>query len=192
MDLFRRSPPTRLLVLSMIALAFAGCAGLPLTREALDWKVGDFALARTEKTGWKGISGDETLRLIYVKRGETSENWTEKAEVTELPIAITLSGRVSWNPESVMNADKADMQKKQCSTDMWTVIQKDETSILYEWQDIKCPGHFSQHEIVRIVLGRRYLWIVGYGIRNKSSSAEERTAMIENLLKAKVFTTERP
>jgi hypothetical protein len=187
MDLFRRSPLTRLLVLSVIALAFAGCAALPPTSEALDWKVGDFVLTGTEKTGWKGIRGDETLRLLYVKRGETSEHWTEKAEVTELPIAITFGGRVSWNPESVMNAEKANLQKNQCSTDMWTVLHKDETSILYEWQNIKCPGYFHQQEIVRIVMGRWYLWFISYGIRDKTFSADKRAALIENLLKAKVI-----
>lgn len=187
MDLFPRSPLTRLLVLSVIALAFAGCAVSSPTREALDWKVGDFVLMETERTGWKGLSGDETLRLTYVKRGETSENWTEKAVVTELPAAITFLGTsVHWNPESIMNAEKADMQKVPCSTDMWTVIQKDETSILYEWRNIRCPGYFLQHEIVRIVMGRWYLWKISYDIRNKSLSAEERTAMIGNLLAAKV------
>ncbi len=188
MDLFPRSPLTRLLVLSVIAFAFVGCAVPATTSEALVWKFEGFVLAGTEKTGWKGIRGDETLRLVYVKRGETSENWTEKAEVTELPIAITfLSTTVRWNPESVMNAEKANMQKKQCSTDMWTVLQKDETSILYEWQNIKCPGYFHQQEIVRIVMGRWYLWFISYGIRDKTFSADKRAALIENLLKAKVI-----
>jgi hypothetical protein len=182
-----RSQLMRLLVFNVIAFAFAGCAVLGPTSEALDWKVGDFVLLGTEKTGWKGIRGDETLRVVYLKKGETPEHWTEKAEVTELPIAITfLSARVSWNPESIMNADKADMQKRGCPTDMWTVLQKDRTSILYEWQNIRCPGFFHQHAIVRIVMGRWYLWIISYGIRDKVLSADERTGLIENLLTAKV------
>lgn len=188
MDLFRRSRLVSLLVLSVIAFAFAGCAGTNVlgTNESLDWNPGHFVLVDKEKTGWKGIRGDETWRRIYAKQGETHKNWTEKAEVTDLPIAITLGGRVSWNPESVMNAEKASKQKKQCSTDMWTVLQKDETSILYEWQNISCPGYFHQHAIVRIVMGRWYLWMISYGIRNKVLSADERRELIENLLKAKV------
>jgi hypothetical protein len=91
-----------------------------------------------------------------------------------------------WEAESVMNNQRADLGKKQCSTDMWTVLQKDETSILYEWQNIKCPGYFHQHEIVRIVLGRWYLWLISNGIKDKTLSGNERTALIENLLKAKV------
>jgi hypothetical protein len=188
MNSFLRSLLTKSLVLIVIILAFTGYAAiLPSTNESLDWNTGNFVLVSKEKTGWKGIRGDETERLIYVKQGEEKlEKWTEKAEVTELPIAITLSGRVHWNPESVMNSEKASLQKKQCSTDMWTVIQKDETSILYEWQNIRCPGYFHQHEIVRILMGRWYLWMISYGIRDKVLTADERRELIENLLKAKV------
>src|SRR3990172_13015262 len=90
-------------ILSVIALAFAGCATVPPpTNEHLDSNVGNFVLVAKEKTGWKGIRGDETSRLIYAKQGETPENWTVKLEVTDLPIAITfLSSTVRWNPESI-------------------------------------------------------------------------------------------
>ena len=121
-----------------------------------------------------------------MKRGETPDHWTQKVEVTELPIAITLSRKVSWNPESVMNAEKSSVQKKGCSTDMWTVLQKDQTGILYKWQDISCPGYLDQHEIVRIVMGRWYLWFISYGTREKKLSADERREAIENLSKARV------
>ena len=121
-----------------------------------------------------------------MKRGETPDHWTQKVEVTELPIAITLSRKVSWNPESVMNAEKSSVQKKGCSTDMWTVLQKDQTGILYEWPDISCPGYLDQHEIVRIVMGRWYLWFISYGTREKKLSADERREAIENLSKARV------
>ena len=182
MDLFRKSPLTRVLILSVITLAFAGCAA-----EFFDWNPGNFVLVGRKKTGWKGIGGDETETLFYVKQGETPGRWTEKAEVTELPIAITfLSATVRWNPESIMNAEKTDKQKRGCSTDMWAVIQKDETSILYEWQNIRCPSYFHQQEIVRILMGRWYLWMMSYGIRDKVLSADERRELIENLLKAKV------
>lgn len=189
-DLFRGSPLTRVLALSAITLAFAGCAAVfGPTNESLDWKPGNFVVVGKEKTGWKGIRDDETERLIYVKQGEEIlEKWTEKAEVTELPIAITfMSSSVHWNPESVMNADKAKVQKKGCSTDMWTVLQKDETSVLYEWQNIRCPGWLHQHNIARIVMGRWYLWMISYGIRDKVLSVDERRGLIENLLKAKVI-----
>jgi hypothetical protein len=184
--LFRESPLPRLLISSVIGLAFAGCAVLAPTSESLDWNVGDFVLLGAEKTGWKGIRGDDTLRRVYIKRAETAERWTEKAEVTEWPIAVTLGGRFSWNAESVMNADKASMRKQGCSTDNWTVIQKDEASILYEWRNISCPGFFHQHAIVRIVMGRWYLWFISYGIKDKTLPADERRALIENLLTATV------
>jgi hypothetical protein len=79
-----------------VALTSVGCTAGP--DEVLDWNPGTFVLADKQATGWKGIRGNETFRLIYLKQGETPEHWTEKVEVTELPIAITLGGKVHWNP----------------------------------------------------------------------------------------------
>lgn len=159
-----------------------GCA----TEESLNWKPDVFVLAYREKTGWKGVRGNDTWRHIYAKPGVTAQNWTEKAEVIELPIAITLGGKVRWNPESVMNAEKARAEKQRCPTDAWTVIQQDGSSILWEWQNIKCSGYLHQHELVRIVMGRWYLWTISYAIRNRDLSSEEKAALIEDLMSAKV------
>jgi hypothetical protein len=180
MGLFRKCFLDSLLALSAISFSLVGCAG---TNERLDWDLGTRCLAFQEKTGWIGINGDETLRKIYAKQGETSENWTEKVEVTVLPIAITFGSKTRWNPESIMLAEKG---RKQCPTDMWTVLQKDQSSILYEWKDISCPGYHHQYEIVRIVMGRWYLWMISYGVKNKDLLESEREILMESLLKAKV------
>ncbi len=132
------------------------------------------------------MRGNETWRHIYAKPGVTSENWTEKAEMTELPIAITLGGGVRWNPGSVMGAEKARVEKQRCSTHGWSVLHQDGSSILWEWQKISCPAYLHQHEIVRVVMGRWYLWMISYGIRNRDLSSDEKTALIENLMSAKV------
>ena len=185
----RRNKKKYLLLLSCFSLLCTpfGCATvLPSTNEYLDWDVGNFVLMDGEKTGWKGFRG-ETYRFIYVKRGETSKNWTVKLEVTDLPIAITRGSRIHWNPESVMNAEKANMQKKQC-TDVWTVIQKDEKSILYERQNISCPGYLHQYELGRIVMGRWYLWWISYGIRDKVLSEDERLFCTETCPQACIYT----
>jgi hypothetical protein len=167
-----------------VAFTSVGCAAA--TDEVLDWNPGNFVLADKQGTGWKGVSGNETFRLIYVKQGQTPEEWTEKAEVTELPIAITQGGRVHWNPDSVLSSEQATAQKKGCSTDRWTTLQQDSTSILYEWREISCQGYLHQHEIGRIVMGKWYLWMLSYGIKDKELSADERAEMIHALLTAKV------
>jgi hypothetical protein len=109
MDAVRTPQLTTLLVFGLTASVLAGCAGtsLPGTNESLDWKLVGFAVADKEKTGWKGVKDDETWRLIYAKPGATPQTWTEKVEVTQFPIAITLGSPVRWHPESVMNAEKA-------------------------------------------------------------------------------------
>jgi len=171
---------------SITGIAGVAAAGTPLAEESFSWKPAGFVLVHKEKTGWKGVRGNETWRYIYAKPGVTAQNWTEKAEVTELPIAITLGGRVRWNPESVMNAEKARAEKQRCPTDAWTVIHRDESSILWEWQNINCPGYLHQHELVRIVMGRWYLWSISYAIRNRDLSGEDKTALINDLMSAKV------
>jgi len=173
------------------ALAFlfsqSSACRLPATEESLDWKPSGFVLADKVSTGWKGVGGNETWRQIYAKPGETAENWTEKAEVIELPIAITLGGTIRWNPESLMSAEKDRVEKLGCSTDAWTVLQHDESSILWEWRRIKCPGYLEQHEIERIVMGQWYEWEMFYAIRNRDFSSDEKTELIKDLMRAKVI-----
>lgn len=177
----------RSLFASSMGLGFVGIAAdLSRAEESLNWRPDGFVLVHKEKTGWKGVRGNETWRHIYAKPDVTAQTWTEKAEVTELPIAITLGTRIRWNPESVMNAEKVRAEKQQCSTDAWTVIHQDGSSILWEWLTIKCPGYLHQHELVRIVMGRWYLWMISYAIRNKDLSSEEKAALIKDLMSATV------
>jgi hypothetical protein len=179
---------TRSLFATAVALMCApgAAAAFPATAESLSWKPSGFVLVAREKTGWKGIRGDETTRGIYAPPGATSANWTVKAEVTNLPIAITLTGKFHWNPESVMNRERAVTEKQHCSTDGWRMLEKDESSILWEWKDIKCPEYLHQYEIVRVVMGRWYLWILSYGLRNRELSADERAELIRDLQSATI------
>ena len=183
--------PLMLLIVGVTNVELAGCAATRRgINESLDWTVGEFYFVGKERTGFKGIRGDETWTVIYGKREETPTNWTEKLEVTNLPIAITfMNPSVRWNPESVLKKLEANERKKGCS-EPWTVLQKDTTSILYERQNISCSTYLHQYEIDRIVMGRWYLWLIDYGIRDKALSTEERTVLIEKLLKAKVIVGE--
>ncbi len=185
---FRARGLAKLLVIGTIAVALAGCAPIAAVNESLDWKVADgFVYAGKEDTGWRGVRGDSASSLFYVKAGETRGNWTERAEVTTRVVAETPGGGFHWRPESLMNRIRESL-KGRCRTDDWTVLRHDQTSILYEWKDIDCPGYLDRHELVRIVIGRWYAWIIHYGIRNKALSSEARTAMIDNLASAKVVS----
>ncbi len=179
-------------LLSVISMVFGltGCTavGPSGADESLHWKPSGFVLAHEERTGWKGVRGNETLRRIYAKPGVTAENWTEKAEVTELPIAITQGGRVRWDPVSVMNAEKARLEAQRCSTRAWTVLNQEASGILWEWREIDCPAYLHRHELVRVVMGRWSLWMISYGIRNRELSDEERAELIRDLMSAKVLS----
>lgn len=180
--------PARLLPVVSMVFGLTACTGVgpSATNESLSWTPAGFVLAYQEKTGWKDVRGRETLRRIYAKPGATAENWTEKAEVTELPIAITLGGKFRWDPVSVMNAEKARMEKLRCSTHGWTVLNQETSSILWEWPQIDCPAYLHQHGLVRVVMGRWSLWMISYGIRNRALSDDERAGLIRDLMSAKV------
>lgn len=170
----------RKIISYLIALTFSGCAVTSLSaNEYLDWDVGGFEPVFKEKTGWKGVGGNETFTHVYKKPGETAKNWTVKLEVTNLPIAITLGSSTRWNPESILNS-----ANKNCSD--WKVIEKNNNSILYERTNIRCPNYLHQQEVGRIVMGKWYLWWIFYGIRDKTLSEDKRNELVNALLKAKV------
>lgn len=73
-----------------------------------------------------------------------------------------------------------------CATSRWTTPQQDSASILHEWRDISCEGYLHQHQIGRVVLGKCYVWMLSYGMRDKELSADERAMRIQTLLTAKV------
>ncbi len=145
--------PKRGIVVIVIALAFAGCAGLRANKESLDMNFGDYVYVAHSRVGPSGIGTMDT----YAKPGATVENWTVKLVVIEIPNTIIFYfwpwEGYKWNAESVMNYYKV-RKLKACPTGMWKVVQVDPTSILYEWLDISCPGVlFQRYEIGRIVMG---------------------------------------
>jgi hypothetical protein len=172
----------------LVLFVFQSCATSDFlkTGESLEWAPpNDFAPVQRISTGWKGITGDYTYRTIYLRRTDTDESWRVRSESLQLPIAATSSGAFHWNPDSVMSWLKASVEKN-CSTADWKILDKDDTSMLYEWENISCAAWPTQHEIVRIVLGKWYVWIISFGVRDISWSALEKDMLIANLRDAKV------
>lgn len=167
--------------------ACSGVGNILGSNEVLDWKVHrEYVFVSSKRNGWKGVNGDETINSYYVKNGQTTDNWTGRASTIQWPIAITHTGKMHWTPESVFNALKKEKEEINCSTDSMIILNQDKTSILYEWKDIQCLGMLDQHEITRIVMGRWYLWIIYYGVRNTTLPDERRSELIANLKKASV------
>jgi len=180
------------LAFAVLAVICAGCASPRPPYESLDWNPGsDFDRVYQAKPGVSGIRTAKEWESYYVKRGENSDNWTLRAESEYWPVDFTYSGPFHWQPNSVMAYIKANQNGMRCTTDDWTVLQQDKASILYEWKNIACANYQpEQQEIVRVVMGRRRLWIIWYEIRNTTLSSDERTALIENLLTARVMDGE--
>jgi hypothetical protein len=178
-------------ILVLICLTLTGCAILPPMNEKLDWTVSDgFTLESSRGTGHRGVRGDYGHEYLYSRESEAIEDWTEVAVSREIDIGMTNFSSMSWNPESVMNSIKNNYKKNQCSTDTWTILNQDETSILFEGDVLNCQDYGSQHQITRIVLGKWYGWEIHYGIRNKVLTDDERAKFVDNLMSAKVLTVE--
>lgn len=175
----------------LIGFTLASCAILPSMNEKLDWTVIEgFTLEASRGTGYRGIRGEYAYEYLYLSEGETLEDWTEVAVSREIVIAMTNFSSMSWNPESVMNSIKNNYKKNQCSTDEWTILNQDETSILFEGDVLNCQDYGSQHQITRIVLGKWYGWVIHYGIRKKVLTEDERTKFVDNLMSARVQIVE--
>jgi hypothetical protein len=187
-----------------LVLVGIGCASTPQIYESLDWNPGpDFERVykqypvRTDtKLQWfipyqaapvplLGLRPNPTGWVsFYVKRGETADNWTVRAAsvLREIDSTDALGG-FHGQAERLMAYKK---EWNQCDTKDWTVLQQDATSILYEWKDLSCHYYDAPQWITRIVMGHTRVWSISYDIRNTTLSADERTALIENLSTAKI------
>lgn len=82
-------------IVTAIALALAACEGVSAIGESLDWTVKDnFMLAEEHGRGWRGVRGDTATTRFFVKRGETRENWSERAgKAPAMPPAYVVHNR---------------------------------------------------------------------------------------------------
>jgi hypothetical protein len=180
--IFARIP--NLLIYIFVAFAITGCAVLPSTNEVLQWQpVEGFNLADSRKTGWSGISHD-AYEYLYIKGDVNDKYWKERAVAIEYVVAQTTFQRFHWNPENIMNYVRKKYEEIPCPTSSWTVLEQDESSILYEWDNIKCSTIADQYKISRIIVGFWYAYEIQYGLRNKEISEDERSLFIENLMGA--------
>ena len=181
---------TELSALAAMVFVGIGCASPRPSYESLDWNVGPgFDRVYQARPDVSGVRTARDWESYYVKSGETVDNWTVRAGSVLEDIGSTAEG-FHWQPESVMAYIKANQNGRRCATDDWSVLQQDATSILFEWKNIACGAHPEQQQVTRIVMGRRRLWIIWYGIRNTALSPDEHTVLIENLLTARVMSGE--
>jgi hypothetical protein len=131
------------------------------------------------EAGWKVGSSSEgpnhSTIIEYIHEGDDINNWKELVTVQ----SFRKSRRAPSSPDEMLRLLKA-IREKQCpgSTE-WNVIDKNESSILYEWQAKPCLGWPEQHEIAKIIYGRYSYFVLHYTAKMYQLPADARTHWIK-------------
>ena len=133
------------------------------------WKVGHYAEIP-----------NQYVITEFIPEGDDINNWEELLTIQHFP---PLWGGPS--PEDALNKLKAIREKKCPGVTKWNIIDKDERSILYEWQATPCIGWPDQHEIARIIYRKYDTYFLHYTLKTYQMSAEQRSKWIKKLLNAK-------
>ncbi len=134
-------------------------------------------------SSWKfasqsGVPGQYYI-IEFIPKADDMKNWKE---------LMTLQNFLpSWggpSPEDSLNDLKAIREKECPGLTKWTVIAKDEKSILYEWQARPCLGWPDQHEIGRIIYGKYNRFVLRYTVKMYEIPQELRDKWIKILSEA--------
>jgi hypothetical protein len=158
----------------LFLLSAAGYASHEPDNEALDftlgpeWKVGNIASTRVY-----------TIKE-FIRDGDDINNWKELVTIQKFWETSKPS------PEDVLN-DLKRLREKECrGATEWTVIDKNENSILYEWQEKPCLGWPDQHEIARIIVGKYGRYLLRYTAKVRELAPETRAEWIKTLSGARI------
>lgn len=116
----------------------------------------------------------------FIREGDNINNWKELLTIQNFP---PLWGGPT--PEDALKKLK-EIRENECpGMTKWNIINKDETSILYEWQATPCLGWPNQHEIARIIYRKYDKYFIHYVQKTKQISAEQRSKWIKKISDAK-------
>lgn len=141
------------------------------------WRIGNLA----------EVPAQNYLIMEWVRAGDDIKNWRELFTVQRF--AKSWGGR---SPEDALNSLKAIREKTCPSSTEWSVINKDENSILYEWRASPCLGWPDQHEISRIIDGQHARFRAGYTAKVGHISPEKRAEWINRISEFRVELSADP
>ncbi len=160
-------------------LLLSACATVQTEKEYIyfpfedGWKIGDHAEFRRQ--------GYITQ---FIPERDDIKNWKELLTVHNF-----VPPRGGRSPQDTINALKVIMERDCPGASKWNIIDKDETSILYEWQVKPCLGRAEQHEIARIIYGKYDRWHLRYSVKGYQMPPEQRDEWIERLSDADIVTS---
>lgn len=143
-----------------------------------------FPLGFDFESGWKIGHYAELPQhysiIEFIREGDDINNWKELLTIQYFPPLCC-----GTSPEDTLNKLKAVREKECPGVTKWSVIEKDQNSILYEWQAKPCLGWSDQHEIARIIYGENNTFILHYALKTRQMPGDQRTKWINKLSKVK-------
>jgi hypothetical protein len=163
----------RLVVGFLFLILCVGDATPETKDEALDFKLGPEWLAAHH------ANANGYTILEFVRQGDDINSWKELVTIQKFVGS-------SKSPEETLNHLKK-LREKECpGATEWNVIEKNENSILYEWQVKPCRGWPEQHEIARIIRGKHDLYFLHYAAKVHEIAPETREQWIKTLSSATI------
>lgn len=161
-------------------------AGLPAVVVSKDKKVED--LDFSIEPGWSKANSangpNHSYVVEYVREGDDINNWKELVTVERFR-----KSKSDSSPEQMLKNMQARRDKECPDSTLWNIIDKNEKSILYEWQAKPCLGFPEQHEIARIIFGEHFLFVLHYAAKVSGLPEETRSRWIKRFSAATVLST---
>lgn len=135
------------------------------------------------KVGYEAEIPNQHALTEFIREGDDINNWREL-------ITIQSFNRKSWggpSPEDSLNGLKAIREKECPGVTEWKVIEKDENSILYEWQAKPCRGWPDQHEIAKIIYGKYNRFVIRYTAKVYQLPPDTRTKWIKRFAESRTI-----
>jgi hypothetical protein len=122
------------------------------------------------------------FRIIrYYKAGETAQNFTERMRILNYAIR-------SSRPSIDLAESLRKQFEKTCPGIIWEVLKQQETEVLFEFKNAKCPDEAEFRGIGRTVAGQQNVFLVSYEVRGTELAQSAREEAINLVLAARVIS----
>lgn len=140
----------------------------------------EFELSPAWKVGYRTMNATNAL-TEYVTAEETVQNYKQLFSTQRL---FKLGEQIS--ARDMMNRMKATLEKTH-QIEEWKVLRDSDDDILFEWSVAKQKQTPSQHEISRVIKGKRDMHRLAFVTRNSQLSEENRSKWIKEIEAAKLI-----
>ena len=168
-----------------LLILFAATASLAAKdkREHLKFSMG-------KENEWKiatssGAPGGETT-VEFVREGDDVQHWKELVTIQDLRKSASIK-----SPDITLEKLKALREKICPGATEWTIIDKQEDSVLYEWHQKACADQPEQSELARVLYGKQNVFFLHYAVKAHEFPPDARAEWIKRFNKAEIIEPEK-